>query len=109
MIPDFIDEPLAHSRILPDGIYGASPGQVKERFVTAFPQSMTRPRLFDGWQALRHLVRTLLPVEHEYLDGSFVTSKANPRDIDVSFWVRGDDVVTMKLRGVLHVISGGAS
>lgn len=70
-------------------------------FVTAFPNSTTRKRLFENY--LRYLYRfqdEVFPFFEQWIDGSFVTQKENPNDIDLVtfldyevFEKRGDAVL----------------
>ena len=53
-------------------------------FVTAFPKSTTRKRLFENY--LRYIYRfqdEVFPFFEQYINGSFVTKKENPNDIDI--------------------------
>ena len=70
-------------------------------FVTAFPNSTTRRQLFDNY--LRYLYRfqdEVFPIFEQWVNGSFVTQKENPRDIDIVTFLdfevykkRGDKVL----------------
>lgn len=53
-------------------------------FVTAFPKSKTRKRLFENY--LSYIYRfqdEVFPIFEQWIDGSFVTQKENPKDIDI--------------------------
>lgn len=53
-------------------------------FVTAFPKSTTRKLLFENY--LRYVYRfqdEVFPIFEQYINGSFVTKKENPKDIDI--------------------------
>ncbi len=70
-------------------------------FVTAFPKSTTRKRLFENY--LRYIYRfqdEVFPFFEQYINGSFVTKKENPKDIDIVTFLdyevyqkRGDQVL----------------
>lgn len=70
-------------------------------FVTAFPKSKTRKRLFENY--LRYIYRfqdKVFPFFEQWINGSFVTKKENPKDIDLItfldykiFEKRGDKVL----------------
>lgn len=70
-------------------------------FVTAFPKSKTRKRLFENY--LRYIYRfqdEVFPFFEQYINGSFVTKKENPKDIDLVTFLdyavyqkRGDKVL----------------
>ena len=70
-------------------------------FVTAFPNSTTRKRLFENY--LRYVYRfqdEVFPFFEQWINGSFVTQKENPKDIDLVTFLdysvyekRGDKVL----------------
>lgn len=73
MIPEFTKEGF-----LPKGIYRASIDEVKIRFGSSNPK---RGKLFKGLiKALQNLKKA--GIRKVYIDGSFVSSKTNPNDID---------------------------
>ncbi|TAK45456.1 MAG: hypothetical protein EPO28_03700 [Saprospiraceae bacterium] len=56
----------------------------EDMFVKGFPQSVTRQRLFENYQIyVRDFRQLLTPVFSQWINGSFVTRKTNPRDIDI--------------------------
>lgn len=56
----------------------------KEVFVTAFPNSLTRPGIFDEYAAyIARLNNAFGANYYQWLGGSFITLKPNPRDLDV--------------------------
>jgi hypothetical protein len=57
---------------------------VQQYFVDAFPRSKTRARLFANFEIyIARLQKELFPWFEMWVDGSFVTKKENPKDIDV--------------------------
>ncbi|QMW03516.1 DUF6932 family protein [Spirosoma foliorum] len=58
-----------------------------ERFVALFSNSSTRVQLFNEWLKYNKLLRSEIGQDFvQWIDGSFVTLKQNPKDIDlVSF------------------------
>jgi hypothetical protein len=91
VIPEFVETGMGDPA-LPPGIHKASVDEIRAALVDAFPESTSRSRLLGGWLAFRLSVRRLVPVEYEYLDGSFVTGKLNPKDIDLSLWINRSDL-----------------
>src|SRR4051812_16621271 len=73
--------------LLPSGVHQGTLDEVKTLLVDGFPSSLQRIRLWESYVAFRTLIRALVPVDHEYLDGSFVTSRPAPKDVDLSIWV----------------------
>jgi len=67
---------------LPAGVHDCALAEVKSRFGLA-PGSDRRPQLFRKLQALVAEVRAANFARCLLLDGSFVTSKADPNDIDL--------------------------
>jgi len=57
---------------------------IGEYFVKTFPQSQTRGRLFENYRRyLGRFQEEVFPWFEMWVDGSFVTLKENPKDIDV--------------------------
>jgi hypothetical protein len=55
-----------------------------DQFVSRFPISSTRATLFHEWTKYNRLLRREVGVDFEqWIDGSFISSKLNPKDIDV--------------------------
>jgi hypothetical protein len=67
---------------LPTGIFDCSLVEVRDRF-GSFQVSDTRPRLFERLEALVAAMQRSLLFETLLLDGSFVTGKPAPNDIDL--------------------------
>ena len=52
-------------------------------FVAAFDQSQSRRRLFDSYLKYVEELQKFVPTGfYQWIDGSFITNKLNPRDID---------------------------
>lgn len=76
---------------VPAELIPVSVAEVEEAFLTAFPHSTTRKAIMDGWMAYNRDLAALLSSEWEqWLDGSFITLKPNPNDIDVVNFIAGD-------------------
>jgi len=62
----------------------ASLEAIEAFFVKAFPHSETRSRLFENYMGYLHRFQNdIFPWFEMWVDGSFVTLKENPKDIDV--------------------------
>jgi len=75
--------------LLPEGVYDCTVAEVQGRFGN-FQGSDRRPKL---WTKLTEFLRELSGcglVRSVLLDGSFVTAKPDPRDIDLILVVSGD-------------------
>lgn len=90
-LPAFVDVGQG-DRLLPDGVHAATVEEMEEAFVGAFPGSLTRRQVFRRWTSFRELVRGVVSVEHEYIDGSFVTDRPNPADVDLSLWIDAEEL-----------------
>jgi hypothetical protein len=73
---------LNEQGLLPPGIYDCSLEEIGERFGT-FQSTDRRPRLYEKLQVFLQQVRSTNLVIAVIVDGSFVTSKAVPNDIDL--------------------------
>lgn len=65
--------------------------EIEETFVNAFPSSKSRRKLFNTYttyvQDLQHAIQPE-SVIYQLMDGSFVTQKLNPRDIDIVSFIQ---------------------
>ena len=72
----------------------ASIAEIHARFVASV-SSCTRQEIFDNWLAWREAIYLLVPVTCEWIDGSFISSRVNPKDIDVAIWVDAADFLSL--------------
>ena len=93
--PSFVDLSDVQFPVLPHGIYEGTIDDVLAMFVSSFSPNDQRQKVFDGWSTFRTLIRSLVQVDEEYIDGSFVTKKPSPKDLDVSFWISADNLNSM--------------
>lgn len=77
-VPDFNENGL-----LPEGIYDCDLKELQCRFVDSFPNSPSRPDLYAAFVEWITEATKLVPSATEWIDGSFVTAKNAPYDIDV--------------------------
>jgi hypothetical protein len=94
-LPGFVTYANVQHPVLPQGIHDADLVTIEADLVNAFAPNAQRRVVFDGWVAFRNLLRTIVGVKAEYIDGSFVTEKPAPKDIDVSFWIDADDLLQL--------------
>jgi hypothetical protein len=73
---------LNEQGLLPPGIYDCALEEIGERFGT-FQSTDLRPRLYEKLQAFLQQVRSTNLAISVIVNGSFVTSKADPNDIDL--------------------------
>jgi len=70
--------------VLPPGAHSASAAEVEETLVDGFAESHTRRPIYVDWLALRDAIREIAPFSRQWLDGSFVTKKLDPNDLDLA-------------------------
>lgn len=99
MIPDFVDIG-GPWKVLPPGVHDATLEEVESRYAT----SERRKRLFFGFREGVMALRKA-GCRKVFLNGSFVTGKANPGDFDVCWDSVG--VETAKLNPVFLDFSEG--
>jgi uncharacterized protein DUF6932 len=91
-IPSLVDPAGLGEDLLPTGVHPATLSEVEDAFVAPFGLSVTRSRIASGWKTFRTVVGSLVTIQHEYIDGSFVSNRLNPDDIDLSLWIRAVDM-----------------
>lgn len=67
---------------LEPGLHILDISEIEGHFVTSFPHSTTRKTILDGYQKHAKDLLAVIGECEQYLDGSFVTSKNDPGDID---------------------------
>ena len=79
---------LTANGLLPPGRHTATPDECRLRFVDAFP-AINRRLLYEEWQSYSERIQTLLQLDSlvQWIDGSFVTDKPNPGDLDLVTFV----------------------
>jgi hypothetical protein len=94
---------------LPIGRHVVTPQEFQEHFVAAFPESKTRGRLFRRWERHLEALTSVIAVEAQWIDGSFVTSKLDPSDIDMVSVLDGPtfDALPAGLRSMVEGLLAG--
>lgn len=83
---------------LPPGRYEIAFDDAKSFFVDAFPDSETRLKNWNSFYAyIQIIISTGLDEFKLWVDGSFVTKKLNPRDIDCVVYVKASLVNSLSL------------
>ncbi|WP_370726407.1 DUF6932 family protein [Fibrella aquatica] len=74
--------------LIPGGLIDTSLHEVEEAFVFSMPLSSNRSQLFDQLSSYINEVKVIIGETFTYwLDGSFTTSKLNPKDVDIVLFV----------------------
>jgi hypothetical protein len=88
---------MADTPLLPPGIHDVDPSELDNHFLSAFGASRTRRTLIDGFQRyIEALKKYAVPFEI-WLDGSFVTSKEDPNDIDLVVFAPASELNALPL------------
>src|SRR5437879_6566189 len=91
--------PLEDSGLLPPGVHECTLEGIKERF-GSFQSSERRPNLFAQLASFVSEARSSRIVSSLIVDGSFVTAKPAPNDIDIIVVVRANHDFTADLRPI---------
>lgn len=64
---------------------------IEKTFVEAMPLSSTRKAIFESYLSYNEELRKIIPTGFiQWIDGSFITKKVNPNDIDIVTFVDFD-------------------
>lgn len=72
------------------GLHKMDIGTVEDEFVVPFPHSTTRKTIIDGYKKHSIDLLALISKYVNFIDGSFVTNKNDPGDIDLVCFIDGD-------------------
>jgi hypothetical protein len=75
---------------LPPGRHRATVEEIKRTLVDAFPGSQSRAVIFEQWSMLLAAIERIVSVEAQWIDGSFVTTKEDPGDVDILSHLAGE-------------------
>ena len=76
--------PFTYHGYLPEGVHDTTVEELRERFVF----NETRRALWDKLRPFHEWVLTTGAFSYAYIDGGFITNKAQPQDIDVILQTR---------------------
>lgn len=82
-LPEFESRKGYPHRVLPEGVHPCDEPVFERRFVGDFPRSTTRKDICEGLFRLRGDSADAGFSAIQWIDGSFVEEKENPRDLDV--------------------------
>lgn len=74
----------------PYSIIKAELNIIEDLFVTSFVESITRKTLFGDFYLFLNEMKRIVENGTLWLDGSFVTLKKDPKDIDILIFVRSE-------------------
>ena len=88
--------------LLPDGLHARTIDRINEECVDAFPDSESRPDLIGGLRSVLETLRSVGIHGTLWIDGSFVTEKLNPNDIDVLLYIPNGEELLEVAEAVLE-------
>jgi hypothetical protein len=77
---------------LDPGLHNMKIEEVERTFVTNFPHSSTRQDILEGFKKHSTEINVIIDECIKFLDGSFVSNKNDPGDIDMVCVIDGDKV-----------------
>lgn len=77
---------------LPQGLHEMSLDDIEGNFVDSFPSSNTRPHIMRGYKQHVAALASLGVTFEQFLDGSFISTKNDPGDVDFVCFANPDDV-----------------
>jgi hypothetical protein len=97
------------SGYLDAGIHAATLDDIEEFLVRAFPNSTTRPKIFEGYKRHREALKALGLKVEQFLNGSFASTKSDPGDIDLVCFVDAralDNLTVEQQQEFARLVSG---
>lgn len=95
------------SPLLPPGFYPKTLAELRVMCVDAFPLSKTRPAIMGGLEKLIAILVSEKIVGEIWVDGSFLSEKIDPDDVDIVLCVTADfyDGGTVKQKTTLDMVA----
>lgn len=82
---------------LPLGRHPTDVEEIEARLVQPFAASSNRRQLYDAWRTRRTTLFDIVTVQMEWVDGSFVTTKHSPADIDLVTFIHAQDIEDLSI------------
>ncbi len=89
---------------LPEAVYDCDKAMLYKHFVQAFPHSVERPLIYDGFCNLHSTLEALGVSATQWVDGSFTTRKLNPLNLAEELEPGDIDVLTFIDANVLRAL-----
>lgn len=106
IIPEFDEK--GYIPFKPEMIYAPSFEEFEERFVNQFPDSNTRKEIIDEYKKHCKEVISYGIVNEQWVNGSYITIKDDPSDIDMLFEVDGTELDNLNLRETMDDVINNA-
>lgn len=95
-----IQQFLPNGNLTP-GIHTYKLDEFEQQFVTAFTSSTRRPTIYDNFKRWLDQLLQVLPPRYVWLDGSYLTLKIDPKDIDLVVFYYPEDIQSQQQADVL--------
>lgn len=94
---------------LEPGLHPMDLDEIEKEFVTPFPHSSTRVLVMEGFRRHAEELQAIVAEYIQYLDGSFVSNKNDPGDVDLVCFIDGDvvDALPADLQSRLRSLLSG--
>lgn len=92
---------------LPAGLHDMSMEHVYKEFVAGMPLSQTRESLFTSMVACFRAINAKYSPVEIWIDGSFLSDKINPNDVDMVIYMDALELVQMHEHGDINVKFSG--
>lgn len=101
--------PFEPAGFLPAGRHPCTVEEVETSLVDAIGASSSRRLIFDWWRMHRASLRHLMPYGPQWVDGSFVTTKVDPGDVDLMTILDGPafDALAIEVRWLVKSLVSG--
>jgi len=96
---------LANGNLEP-GIHTYTIDTFESQFVGGFPKSVSRSKIYQNFRTWIDMLISVLPPRYIWLDGSYLTKKENPNDIDLIVFYAPEDINDATTAGkIQHIVN----
>ncbi|CCQ97451.1 conserved hypothetical protein [[Clostridium] ultunense Esp] len=88
-----MQQPFLPNGNLTPGIHIYKMEEFEQQFVNEFPNSIRGPMIYDFFKNWIKLLLYVLPPRYVWLDGSYLTKKMEPNDIDLVVFYYPEDII----------------
>lgn len=91
------------------GIHSYTITEFEEQFIKEFPNSSRRKLIYNDFRMWIKNVINEVPPRYIWLDGSFLTEKLNPNDLDLVLFYRPEDIPSKDISNKLGFLINNVS
>jgi hypothetical protein len=92
---------LSNGNLTP-GIHTYNMQEFEEQFVTEFTTSTSRSAIYNKFKQWLHQLIQVIPPRYVWLDGSYLTKKVDPKDIDLVVFYYPEDIQDQQQAAVIQ-------